>query len=110
MADGHALPFPGASFDRVVNVGGLGGFRDPRTALAEMARVAVPGSPIVVVDEQLDPGRDHGLLVRAAFRALTFYEPQPRSPRAILPDGAVDIVDEQPARVYYCLTFRVPER
>jgi ubiquinone/menaquinone biosynthesis C-methylase UbiE/uncharacterized protein YbaR (Trm112 family) len=110
MADGHALPFPAAAFDRVVNVGGLGGFRDPRTALAEMARVAVPGSPIVVVDEQLDPGRDHGLLFRAAFRALTFYEPHPRSPRALLPEGAVDIVDEQPARVYYCLTFRVSER
>jgi SAM-dependent methyltransferase len=108
LGDGHALPFPDGSFDRVLNVGGLGGFRDPRAALAEMARVAVRGSPIVLVDEQLDRGREHGLLYRAVFRALTFYAPDPRSPRAMLPDGAAGVIDEQPGRCYYCLTFHVP--
>jgi ubiquinone/menaquinone biosynthesis C-methylase UbiE len=108
FADGHALPFPDGSFDRVLNVGGIGGYRDPAAALAEMARVAVRGTPIVVVDEQLDRSRKQGLLYRAAFRALTFYAADPRSPRAHLPAGAYDIVDEQPARCYYCLTFRMP--
>ena len=108
VADGHALPFPDQSFDRVLNLGGLGGYRDPRTALAEMARVAVRGSPIVLVDEQLDRGRAHGLFYRAVFRALTFYEPDPKSPRAILPEGASGVIDEQPTRCYYCLTFRMP--
>jgi ubiquinone/menaquinone biosynthesis C-methylase UbiE len=109
LGDGHALPFPDGSFDRVLNIGGLGGFRDPRAALAEMARVAVRGTPIVVVDEQLDRSKRPGLLERAAFRALTFYERNPRSPRALLPEGAEGVIDEQPARVYYCLTFRMPE-
>jgi SAM-dependent methyltransferase len=108
LGDGHALPFPDGSFDRVLNIGGLGGFRDPRAALAEMARVATRGSPIVVLDEQLDRGRDHGLFYRAAFRALTFYAPDPRSPRALLPEGAAGVIDEQPGRCYYCLTFHVP--
>jgi ubiquinone/menaquinone biosynthesis C-methylase UbiE len=108
MADAHALPFPDATFDRVFQVGGIGGYRDPRTALVEMARVAVRGTPIVVVDEQLDRGRRHGLLHRAAFRAITFYEPDPRSPRALLPEGSVDLIDEQLTRFYYCLTFRSP--
>jgi SAM-dependent methyltransferase len=108
MADGHALPFPDATFDRVLNVGGIGGFRDPRTALAEMARVAVPGTPIVVLDEQLDRSRVQPLLYRAFFRAFTFYEPNPRSPTHLLPPGATDVIDEQPSRCYYCLTFRVP--
>jgi ubiquinone/menaquinone biosynthesis C-methylase UbiE len=110
LADGHALPFPDESFDRVLNIGGVGGYRDPATALAEMARVAVRGTPIVVVDEQLDRSRKQGLLYRAAFRALTFYASNPRSPRALLPAGARDVVDEQPARCYYCLTFRMPPR
>jgi ubiquinone/menaquinone biosynthesis C-methylase UbiE/uncharacterized protein YbaR (Trm112 family) len=108
LADGHALPFPDESFDRVLNVGGIGGYRDPGAALAEMARVAVRGTPIVVVDEQLDQSRKQGLLYRIAFRALTFYASDPRSPRALLPAGACDVIDEQPARCYYCLTFRMP--
>jgi ubiquinone/menaquinone biosynthesis C-methylase UbiE len=108
LADGHALPFPDASFDRVYNVGGIGTYADPRRALAEMARVARPGTPIVVVDEQLDPGVRHPLYYRLVFRALTLYDPAPRSPIAYLPPEAVDVTDEQVSRFYYCLTFSVP--
>ncbi len=107
-ADAHLLPFPDASFDRVFHVGGIGGYRDPRAALAEMARVAIPGTPIVVVDEQLDRGRRHSLFHRAAFRAITFWDPDPRSPRALLPEGAHDVIDEQMIRYYYCITFKMP--
>jgi ubiquinone/menaquinone biosynthesis C-methylase UbiE len=106
LADGHALPFPDASFDRVYNVGGIGTYRDPRRALAEMARVARPGTPIVVVDEQLDPHADNGLFHRLAFRALTAYDPWVRCPVDALPPNAVDVIEEQVSRFYYCLTFR----
>jgi ubiquinone/menaquinone biosynthesis C-methylase UbiE len=108
LADAHALPFPDHSFDRVFHVGGIGGYRDARTALAEMARVAVPGTPIVVVDEQLDEKRPQGLLHRLAFRAITFYAPDSRCPVDLLPAGATDILAEQPTRFYYCLRFRMP--
>jgi ubiquinone/menaquinone biosynthesis C-methylase UbiE/uncharacterized protein YbaR (Trm112 family) len=108
LADGHALPFPDASFDRVYNVGGIGTYADPRRALGEMARVARPGTPIVVVDEQLDPHARHPLYYRLVFRALTLYDPAPRSPVAYLPPEAVDVTDEQVSRFYYCLTFSVP--
>jgi ubiquinone/menaquinone biosynthesis C-methylase UbiE/uncharacterized protein YbaR (Trm112 family) len=110
LADGHALPFPDATFDRVYNVGGMATYRDPRRALAEMARVARPGTPIVVVDEQLDPRGDHGLYHRLMFRALTLYDPSPRAPVAYLPPGAVDVIDEQVSRFYYCLTFSIAPR
>jgi ubiquinone/menaquinone biosynthesis C-methylase UbiE len=106
LADAHALPFRDATFDRVFHVGGIAAYRDPRVGLAEMARVARPGTPIVVVDEQLDPGRRHGLYHRLAFRALTFYDRAPASPTALLPPDATDVVDEQVTRFYYCLTFR----
>lgn len=108
MADAHALPFPDGFFDRVFHVGALGSFRDPRRALAEMARVARPGTPIVVVDEQLDRSRKNTLYHRAAFRLLTFYDSDPHCPRELLPEGATGIIDEQISRFYYCLTFKMP--
>ena len=108
VADAHALPFPDHSFDRVFHVGGIAGYRDPARGLAEMARVARPGTPIVVVDEQLDPRRRHGLYHRLMFRALTFYTPEAVSPRAELPVAATDVLEEQISRFYYCLRFRVP--
>jgi ubiquinone/menaquinone biosynthesis C-methylase UbiE len=109
LADAHALPFRDAWFDRVFHVGGIGGYRDPRTALGEMGRVARPGTPIVVVDEQLDPQRTHSLYHRLMFRALTFYDPAPAAPRIHLPDGAADVTEEQVSRFYYCLTFHMPK-
>jgi len=108
MADAHALPYADASFDRVFHIGGIGGYRDPAAALAEMARVARPGTPIVVVDEQLDPARSHTLYHRATFRAVTFYDRDPHCPREHVPAGAVDVVEEAASRFFYCLSFRMP--
>jgi len=109
VADAHALPFRDAYFDRVFHVGGIGGYGDPRRALAEMARVARPDTPIVVVDEQLDPARRHSIVHRLVFRALTFYSARPASPVADLPAQATGVVSEQLSRYYYCLTFRMPQ-
>jgi ubiquinone/menaquinone biosynthesis C-methylase UbiE len=108
MADAHALPFADHFFDRVFHVGALGSYRDPARALAEMARVAVPGSPIVAVDEQLDPARADNLLARAFFRLVTFYEARPHCPVEALPEGATDVLEEQLSRFFYCLRFRMP--
>ncbi|MCP3105018.1 methyltransferase domain-containing protein [Myxococcus sp. K15C18031901] len=107
MADGHALPFPAETFDRVLSVGGIGGYRDPGRALEELARVAKPGTPIVVVDEQMDPDFRPSLLQRAAFRAITFYSRDPHCPTELLPEGATDVVAEQVSPFFYSLTFRM---
>ncbi len=108
LADAHVLPFPDATFDRVFHVGAINGYRDRRAALAEMARVAKPGTPIVVVDEELDPRRSHSLYHRLAFRSITTYDPDPRSPRAELPAEAVNIEETAVSRFYYCLRFEMP--
>jgi hypothetical protein len=84
------------------------GYGDPGRGLAEMARVARPDTPIVVVDEQLDPASRQSPFHRLVFRALTFYTTTATSPVAHLPAGATAIVSEQLSRYYYCLTFRVP--
>jgi ubiquinone/menaquinone biosynthesis C-methylase UbiE/uncharacterized protein YbaR (Trm112 family) len=108
MADAHALPFADAAFDRVFHVGGIGGYRNPSHALAEMGRVAKPDTPIVVVDEQLDPSQAHSLYYRAAFRAVTFYDSNPHCPVEHLPPRAQNVITEQVSRFFYCLTFRMP--
>lgn len=108
LADAHVLPFPDAAFDRVFHVGGINAFRDRRLALSEMARVARPRTPIVVVDEQLDPALRRSPFHRAMFRLLTLYDRDPRSPRDLLPPGATDVLDEQISPFYYGLTFRMP--
>ncbi|RYZ42296.1 MAG: methyltransferase domain-containing protein [Myxococcaceae bacterium] len=108
LADAHALPFRDATFDRVFHVGAIGSYRQPAVALLEMARVARPGTPLVVVDEQLDASFRPSLFQRAAFRALTFYTRDARSPRALLPLNAEGVIEEQVSPFYYCLTFRVP--
>lgn len=108
MADAHALPFVDGAFDRVFHVGAMGSYRDPARALAEMARVAMPGTPVVVVDEQLDPQRSHGLYHRLWFRALTFYDDDPRCPVEALPSEAREVRVEQVSRFYYCLSFQMP--
>ena len=108
LADAHALPFPDAAFDRVFHVGGIAGYRDPRLGLAEMARVARPGTPIVVVDEQLDRGRRNSLYHRLIFRAITIYDPHPHAPSDEIPAHAVCDESTQVSRFYYCLRFHVP--
>jgi len=108
LGDAHALPFSGGVFDRVFHVGAAGSFRDPALALAEMARVARPGTPIVVVDEQLDPARSHGMYHRMMFRMLTFYDSDPHCPVELLPQGATDVERRQVSRFYYGLRFRMP--
>lgn len=107
MADAHALPFRDRFFDRVFHVGGIAGYRDPARALAEMARVAEPGSPIVVVDEQLDKAQRQSLYHRLTFRLVTFYDPSPHCPVEHIPQGAFDISTEQVNRFFYCLRFRM---
>jgi ubiquinone/menaquinone biosynthesis C-methylase UbiE len=107
LADAHALPFAAATFDRVFHVGGIAAYRDPQRGLAEMARVARPGTPIVVVDEQLDPNRSHWWHQRLMFRLMALTGALPEAPVELLPPGASHVLNEQTTRFYYCLTFRM---
>ena len=109
LADAHRLPFADHQFDRVFHVGGINGFSDPGLALAELARVAKPGTPVVVSDEQLQAGITDPYR-RAMFALVTFYDDDPRSPVDLVPPGAVDVRDEQASPFFYCLSFRMPGR
>lgn len=105
LGDAHSLPFQDGQFDRVFHVGGINGYRDPKTALSEMARVAKPGTPIVVVDEQLDPNRPHDLRHKIAFQSLTWFDPNPRAPTDLVPPECTHELTRV-SRFYYCLSFQ----
>jgi ubiquinone/menaquinone biosynthesis C-methylase UbiE/alkylhydroperoxidase/carboxymuconolactone decarboxylase family protein YurZ/uncharacterized protein YbaR (Trm112 family) len=108
LGDAHSLPFPDGTFDRVFHVGGINGYRSPQRALAEMARVARADTPVVVVDEQLDPNRSHWPHHHVLFWALTWFDPYPEPPVKHLPTNATAVEVSRVSRFYYCLTFRMP--
>ncbi|MCB9762318.1 MAG: class I SAM-dependent methyltransferase [Alphaproteobacteria bacterium] len=103
LADVHALPFPDDTFDGVVHVGAVNNWRDKRRALAELLRVARPGAPVVIVDEQLDPALRRSLVHRGLFRAMTWYDRRPQAPVALLPADAEAISVTQLTRYFYLL-------
>jgi hypothetical protein len=72
-----------------------------------MARVARPGTPIVVVDEQLDEAAASSPYYRLGYAVLAFFAPAHGAPVADLPAGARDVISEQVSRFYYSLSFRV---
>lgn len=54
-ADAHALPFPAASYDTVIDTFGLCSFDNPVGALREMARVTSPGGRILLLEHGRSP-------------------------------------------------------
>jgi SAM-dependent methyltransferase len=105
-ADAHALPFADGTFDRVLHVGAIASYRDPALALREMCRVACPGSPVVVVDEQLDPAA--GWYQQMMFHWITVFDRVKRAPVEHVPRGVSDVQVSQVSPFYYCLSFRAP--
>jgi ubiquinone/menaquinone biosynthesis C-methylase UbiE len=109
MGDAHALPFQDHAFDRVFHVGAANSYRDPKAALREMARVAMPGSPIVVVDEWLDRSKPPRLRDRLLHFMLTAYDWNLPHPTTLVPDDATEVKMEQLNPVFYCLSFRTAD-
>jgi SAM-dependent methyltransferase len=111
LASAEQLPFRDATFDAVLHIGGINFFDDKAQALAEMARVAKPGTRVVVVDENERAARSYERTL-PGFRA-TFQEGRPpvNAPLADVPDGMQDVtVSELWRGWFYCLEFVTPER
>lgn len=76
---GHAegLPFPDASFDRVLVVDALHHFRDQRQAVRELVRVVRPGGRLVIEEPDINhlSGKLVALLERLALMGSRFYTP-----------------------------------
>lgn len=99
------LPFRDDTFDVVFHVGGINFFSDRSQALAEMVRVARPGSMIMVVDatEKLASRHERTPIAAAIYgpRSEAFAPPV-----QLLPAGVHGVqLKEVAAGDLYCLTF-----
>jgi ubiquinone/menaquinone biosynthesis C-methylase UbiE len=107
--EAERLPFRDAVFDCVYHVGGINFFSDQERAIAEMIRVAKPGTKIMIVDETEK-------VVTGQYRKNPFtrgyYASETRSASApidIVPAGMREIQTRLvSAGNEYCLTFRKP--
>jgi ubiquinone/menaquinone biosynthesis C-methylase UbiE len=102
------LPFRGGVFDSVLHVGGINFFSDRRGAVAEMVRVARPGTKIVIVDETEEFAAKH----EGTPLARAFYGTRRESieaPGDLLPPGMQGVETRLVASGdLYCLSFRTP--
>ena len=106
-AAAEALPFRDHAFDVVFHVGGINFFSDRRAALAEMVRVARPGTRVVVIDETESGVDQYRRMpwVRRYFRE----RPPVAPPIAELPGGVTDVtVKTLCSETMYCLAFTTP--
>lgn len=109
LGNGEQLPFTDDSFDSVFHIGGINFFDNKAAALAEMARVAKPGTRLLVADETERGARAYEKLIPGFSRATG----GDRRPPAVPP------VDDLPAGVtnvavrdvwngwFYCLEFTI---
>lgn len=71
LAKSEALPYQDETFDVVFHVGGINAFSGKGQAIAEMIRVAKPGTRIVIVDEVEEVASDARLLSKLGL--LLFF-------------------------------------
>ena len=109
QGEAEHLPFADNSFDVVFHVGGINFFNDRQKALAEMIRVAKPGTKLLVADET------ESMVVNAYQKnpiARNLYQLADRDlsvPLHLLPPGMKEIeVRYFFEQKVYCLTFRKP--
>lgn len=112
VGNAEALPFADESFDIVFHVGGINFFSDRATAIAEMIRVARPGSLLLIADET----EEH---VKEAYESIPytreFFKGRTNAvsaPVDLIPaemeDVRVKILDVAGKKRFYYLTFRKP--
>lgn len=106
LGDAEELPFIDDVFDSVLHVGGINAFSNREQAIAEMIRVAKPGSKIVIVDESAK------LISRLSWfpgarKMLKTHAEVFSAPVKLLPDSVSEIeVSEVMGGDLYCLSFR----
>jgi len=106
LANAEELPFVDNVFDSVLHVGGINAFNNRKQAIAEMVRVAKPGSKIVIVDESAKL-IGHLSWLPGAKKLLKQYADVFAAPVHLLPEGMSDIeVADIMDGNLYCLSFR----
>ena len=126
LGNADSLPYADDSFDCVYHVGGINAFTNQEKALAEMVRVARPGTAVVISDESENMFYTGNIFTRLGLpkvddfiknRILKKYiwpdlTPQAlKAPVKLLPEGVQDIeVHQAGDGTMYVLKFRKPSQ
>ncbi len=112
LGNAECLPFADESFDVVFHVGGINFFNDRAKAIAEMIRVARPGSKILIADETEEHVKD--LYERGPITG-GFYKNRKEpvtAPVDLVPpemlETHLDFLKPMGKNRFYVLTFRKP--
>jgi SAM-dependent methyltransferase len=109
LGNAEELPFGDETFDAVFHIGGINFFNDKLKAIAEMIRVAKPGTRIVICDENERGARAYERTLPGFKRSFQGNRPAVTAPVDAVPPGMREV------RVFdvwngwmYCLEFRKP--
>ncbi len=109
LGNAEELPYQDASFDAVFHIGGINFFNDKAKAIAEMVRVAKPGTRIVLCDENERGARAYERTLPGFKRSFQGARQEITAPMDAVPPGLQEL------RVFdvwkgwaYCLEFRKP--
>ncbi len=108
LGEGERLPFKDGTFDSVLHYGGINFFNDRARAIAEMVRVAKPGTKIVISDETEKVVQQN--YRRSPVTGKYFKDTEPVvCPVDLIPEGASEVRSFEFAKGrLYCLCFRTP--
>jgi ubiquinone/menaquinone biosynthesis C-methylase UbiE/uncharacterized protein YbaR (Trm112 family) len=109
LGNAEDLPVQDAAFDAVFHIGGINFFNDKAKAIAEMIRVAKPGTRIVICDENERGARAYERTLPGFKRSFQGNRQAVTAPVDAVPPGMQEV------RVFdvwkgwmYCLEFRKP--
>lgn len=106
LAEAEHLPFRDHSFDSVYHLGAINFFTDQQRAIAEMIRVAKPGTKVVIVDEN---ERALKVLDKFALQLMIGKRKEVVPPIDYVPKTMQDIrLDEIWKGYGYLIEFRTP--
>lgn len=109
QGEAERLPFRDAIFDCVFHVGGINFFSGKVRAIAEMIRVAKPGTKIVIIDETEKVVREMYRKNPATRGYYTVGDEAVACPIGLVPAEMREIQARQIVEGrMYCLTFRKP--
>jgi ubiquinone/menaquinone biosynthesis C-methylase UbiE/uncharacterized protein YbaR (Trm112 family) len=106
----EALPFQDGVFDVVLHFGGINFFSDRSRAIAEMIRVAKPGTKIVISDETEKHVKSSYEKIPVAGKHFRNRTGAVSAPIDLVPASMLEVrLKEFREGRIYCLTFRKPE-
>jgi ubiquinone/menaquinone biosynthesis C-methylase UbiE/uncharacterized protein YbaR (Trm112 family) len=109
LGNGEELPFKDGSFDSVFHIGGINFFSNQQKAIDEMIRVAIPGTKIIICDENESGAQWYEKFLPGFKGAFKGQREKVIAPVDLVPATMLDLkLDNIWNGFMYCIEFRKP--